>query len=252
MRKTRGVVSQRLILPTAPLIVLNDGTPIYSIMGSDPEGQEGSEDEDSDEEEGEGEEDGDDSEEEEKPKPKSKVKPKETPEQKVRRLNKENQAKRLALEAAEKKLRDIEDADKSELEIAKRDLAELEEKTKSYPETLNALRIENAFLKLSGYNWHDPDDALEYLRKTGEVTIDDDGTVDGLEQAVKDLAKKKPYLLKGEEDNEEEEPRTRRVSGAPRGSSGAGVGSGPGSRKKQAKAAQRSTLIDKYGLANGR
>ena len=250
MRKTRGVVDQRLIFPTAPLIVLNDGTPIHSIMGSDPEGQEGSEDEDPDEEEGDDEEDGDESEEDEKPKPKPKSKPKETPEQKVRRLNKENQTKRLALEAAEKKLRDIEDADKSELEIAKRDLTELQEKTKAYPETLNALRIENAFLKLSGYDWHDPDDALEYLRKTGEVTIDDDGTVDGLEQAVKDLAKKKPYLLKSEEENEEES-RQRRTSGA-RGSSGAGVGSGPKSTKAATKAAQRTKLMEKYGLNHGR
>lgn len=252
MRKTRGVVSQRLILPTAPLIVLNDGTPIYSIMGSDPEGQEGSEDEDPDEEDGDDEDEGEESEEDEKPKPKSKSKPKETPEQKVRRLNKENQAKRLALEAAEKKLRDIEDADKSELEIAKRDYEELKAKYEKVPETLNSLRIENAFLKLSGYNWHDPDDALDRILKDPDVTIDDDGTVDGLEQAVKDLAKKKPYLLKGEEDGEEEEPRTRRVASGARGSSGAGVGSGPRSAKKAAKAAQRATLIGKYGLNNGR
>jgi hypothetical protein len=251
MRKTRGVVSQRLILPTAPLIVLNDGTPIYPIMGSDPEGQEGSEDEDPDEEDGDDEDEGEESEEDEKPKPKSKSKPKETEAQKIRRLNKENQTRRLALEEAERKLRAIEDADKSELEIAKRDLEELQAKTKGHDETLNNLRIENAFLKLSGYNWHDPDDALEYLRKTGEVTIDDDGTVDGLEQAVKDLAKKKPYLLKAKEDEEDEEPKSRRTSGA-RGPSGASVGSGPGSKKGQAKSAQRKTLIEKYGLGYGR
>lgn len=250
MRKTRGVVDQRLILPTAPLIVLNDGTPIYSIMGSDPEGQEGSEEEDSDEEEGDDEEDGDDSEEEEKPKTKSKSKPKETDAQRIRRLNAENKSRREALEAAEERLRAIEDKDKSELEIAKRDYEELKAKYERVPETLNSLRIENAFLKLSGYDWHDPDDALEYLRKTGEVTIDDDGTVDGLEQAVKDLAKKKPYLLKGEEDNEEE-PRQRRTSGA-RGSSGAGVGSGPKSTKAATKVAQRAKLMEKYGLNHGR
>lgn len=250
MRKTRGVVSQRLMLQIEPLIVLNDGTPIYPIMGSDPEGQEGSEEEDPDEEDGEDEGDGEESEGDEKPKPKSKSKPKETDAQRIRRLNAENKQRREALEAAEERLRAIEDKDKSELEIAKRDYEELKAKYEKVPETLNALRIENAFLKLPGYNWHDPDDALDRILKDPDVTIDDDGTVDGLEQAVKDLAKKKPYLLKGEEDGEEDEGKTRRPT--PRGSSGAGVGSGPRSTKKAAKAVQRTKLIDKYGLNNGR
>lgn len=253
MRRTRGVVSKRLILPIEPLIVLNDGTPIFPIMGSDPEGQEGQEDEDPEGEEDD-EDEGDESDEDEKPKPKPKPKSKtkETPEQKVRRLNRENQERRLALEEAQRKLREIEDAGKSELEIAKRDLAELQEKAKDYEPTLNALRVENAFLKLSGYNWHDPDDALDRILKDPDVSINSDGTVEGLEEAVKELAKKKPYLLKAKDDEEEEEPRSRRPSGAPRGPSGAGVGSGPRSKRNQDKAAQRAKLIDKYGLGNGR
>lgn len=248
MRRTRGVVSKTLICSTEPLIVLSDGTPLYPIMGSDPEGQEGQGDEDPD-----GEEDGEDDEEpdeDEKPKAKPKSKTKETPDQMRRRLNREAKEHREAREAAEARLRAIEDKDKSEMEILKRDHEELLEKTKDHDSTLNKLRIENAFLKLTGYNWHDPDDALDRILKDPDVTINDDGSVDGLKDAVKELASKKPYLLKAGEDDEEE-PRTRRQA-APRGASGAGVGSGPNSKRNQTKSAQRSKLIEKYGLSNGR
>lgn len=252
MRRTRGVVSRKLICSTEPLVVLGDGTPIFSIQGSDPGGQEGQENEDPDSEEEDDEEEGEESEEDEKPKPKPKSKTKETPDQMRRRLNREAKEHREAREAAEARLREIEDKDKSELEITKRDLEELKKKTENFDSTLNELRIENAFLKLTGYNWHDPEDALDRIRKDPDVTINSDGSVDGLEDAVKELAKRKPYLLKAKEDEEEEEPRSRRNGGAPRGSSGAGVGSGPRSRRNQDKTAQRTRLIDKYGLGNGR
>lgn len=254
MRRTRGVVSRKLILPIEPLMILENGTPIYPIMGSDPESQDGSEDEDPDGD-GDDAEDEDDSEQDEDSDKKSKrrSKPKETPDQMRRRLNREAKEHREAREAAEAKLREIEDADKTELEIARRDLEELKAKYEKVPETLNNLRIENAFLKLPNYAWHDPEDVLEFVRKSPDVTIEDDGTVDGLESFVKNLAKRKPYLLKASEDEEEEQGSgSRRNGAAPRGPSGVGVGSGPRSRRNQDKAAQRAALASKYGLDNGR
>lgn len=246
MRKTRGVISKKLILQIEPIAALEDGTPIYPIMGSEDDPQEGGDgdddEEDSEDEDGDEDESGKDKDE----KPKRRPKSKETPEQMKRRLNREAKEHREAREAAEAKLREIEDKDKSELEIAKRDLAELQEKFDKVPETMNDLRIENAFLKLDRdkYNWHDPEIVIGLIRK--EVEIAEDGSVDGLEDAVKALAKSKPYLLKKKDadDGEEEDKGKRRP---PRGPSGASIG-GPKSPKGDQKAQRSDELKKKYKL----
>lgn len=246
MRKTRGVISKKLILQIEPIAALEDGTPIYPIMGSEDDPQEGGDgdddEEDSEDEDGDEDESGKDKDE----KPKRRPKSKETPEQMKRRLNREAKEHREAREAAEAKLREIEDKDKSELEIAKRDLAELQEKFDKVPETMNDLRIENAFLKLDRdkYNWHDPEIVIGLIRK--EVEIAEDGSVDGLEDAVKALAKSKPYLLKKKDadDGEEEDKGKRRP---PRGPSGASIG-GPKSPKGDQKAQRAEDLKKKYKL----
>lgn len=246
MRKTRGVIGKKLILQIEPIAALEDGTPIYPIMGSEDDPQEGGDgdddEEDSEDEDGDEDESGKDKDE----KPKRRPKSKETPEQMKRRLNREAKEHREAREAAEAKLREIEDKDKSELEIAKRDLAELQEKFDKVPETMNDLRIENAFLKLDRdkYNWHDPEIVIGLIRK--EVEIAEDGSVDGLEDAVKALAKSKPYLLKKKDadDGEEEDKGKRRP---PRGPSGASIG-GPKSPKGDQKAQRAEDLKKKYKL----
>lgn len=244
MRKTRGAVSKKLILQIEPIAFLDDATPIYPIMGSEDDPQEEGDGDDDDEGEGDGDED--DSEEDESKKPKRKPKAKETDAQKIRRLNAENRERRLALEAAEAKIREAEDAGKSELEITKRDLAELQAKFDKVPEQMDNLRIENAFLKLDRekYNWHDPDDAIEKIRK--DVVIAEDGTVEGLEDAVKALAKSKPYLLKKKGDEEEGDGKggTKRP---PRGPSGANLGGVKSPRGDQA-AARAAELKKKYKL----
>lgn len=248
MRKTRGVIGKKLILQIEPIAALEDGTPIYPIMGSEDDPQEGGDgdddEEDSEDEDGDEDESGKDKDE----KPKRRPKSKETPEQMKRRLNREAKEHREAREAAEAKLREIEDKDKSELEIAKRDLAELQEKFDKVPETMNNLRIENAFLRLDRdkYNWHDPSDALDRILKDPDVTLNEDGSVEGLEDAVKALAKSKPYLLKKKDadDGEEEDKGKRRP---PRGPSGASLG-GPKSPKGDQKAQRADELKKKYKL----
>jgi hypothetical protein len=246
MRKTRGVVSKRLVLQIEPIAALEDGTLIYPIMGSedDPEEQgDGDDDEgDSDNDDG----DEDESEKDKDEKPKRRPKSKETPEQKVRRLNAENKARREELEAAQARLREIEDKDKSELEIVKRDFEEYKSKHESSEQRIQDLLVENAFLKLDRdkYNWHDPDDVIDKIRK--DVTITDDGEVDGLEDAVKALAKSKPYLLKKKaEDGEEGDDKGKRRP--PRGPSGATLG-GPKSPKGDQKAQREADLKKKYKL----
>lgn len=240
MRKTRGVVSKRLMLQIEPIAFLEDNTPIYPIMGSEDDPQEEGA---GDEGEEDGEEDEDDSD-EEKSKPKRR-KPKETDAQFRRRLNKEAQIQRERAEAAEAKIREAEDKDKTELEIAKRDLAELQVKYAKLPEQMDNLRIENAFLKLKGYNWHDPDDAIDKIRK--DVAIMEDGTVDGLEDAVKALAKSKPYLLKKKDGEEEGDGKSGATRRPPRGPSGATL-SGPKSPRGDTKAQRAQELAQKYKI----
>lgn len=243
MRKTRGAVSRKLILQIEPIAVLEDGTKIFPIMGSedDPEEQ-GDGDDDGDDSDG----DDDDDSEEEKAKSKPKRQPKETPQQMKRRLNAEAKAQRERAEAAEAKIREAEDKDKSELEIVKRDFEEYKAKHEGSNERIQELLIENAFLKLDRdkYNWHDPDDVIDKIRK--DVTISDDGEVDGLEDAVKALAKSKPYLLKKKsEDGEEEDDKSKRRP--PRGPSGATLG-GPKSPKGDQKAQRAAELAKKYKI----
>jgi hypothetical protein len=49
------------------------------------------------------------------------------------------------------------------------------------------------------------------------VKIDDDGEVTGLEDAVKKLADENPYLLKGKQEEDDEESGATRASGQPLG-----------------------------------
>lgn len=242
MRRKRGPVSRKLIQDIRPLEFLENGTPLYPICGAeddvnpDDEGDPENENEDED----------DPSDEDDPPKPKPKAKPKETDAQKIRRLNAENKKRREDLEAAQKVIRDAEDKDKSELELAKRDLEEFRLKHEGSDQTIADLRIENAFLKLDRdkYNWHDPDDVIEKIRK--DLEISEDGTVEGLEEAVKALAKAKPYLLKSGEDDGEEPNDPKRTK--PLGASGAPVGSGRRSKQEATKQAARAKTIEKYNL----
>lgn len=247
MRKTRGAVSKRLILQIEPIAVLENGIPIYPIMGSEDDPQEegnGDDDEgDSDDEDG----DEDESDKDEDKKPKRRPKSKETPEQMKRRLNREAKEHREAREAAEARLREIEDKDKSELEIIKRDFEEYKSKHESSEQRINDLLIENAFLKLDRekYNWHDPDDVIDKIRK--DVTITEDGEVDGLDDAVKALAKSKPYLLKKKTEDGDEGDDKGKGKRPPRGPSGASLG-GPKSPKGDQKAQREADLKKKYKL----
>jgi hypothetical protein len=134
---------------------------------------------------------------------------------------------------AEKRLADLEGKDKPELDKVKAELQELREKNGLAEESLNAARLENAVLKDVQFQWNDPEDVVEMARRAlrkGDLEIDEDGDVDGLQDWLKDLAKRKPHYVKVKEgrkrkaadddDNDDDQP------------TGSGVGSG---RKKKDK-----------------
>jgi len=103
-----------------------------------------------------------------------------------------------------KRLDELEGKDKTDLERATTRVTELELETKALTETVRDLRLSNAFLTDNTFEWHNPRRALS-LADLSNVEIDDDGTVHGLAEALKALAKSDSYLVKEKEKNGDEE-----------------------------------------------
>jgi|SRR6185295_7912301 len=249
MRRKRGVVRQSLISSIKPLGLFEDGSPFYSIQGreDDPEKDEngGGEDDEEEEEDPEGEK----PKEEKPPKLKRRAPANETDTQKIKRLNAENKERREAAEALEAQLRERSDKDKSDLEVATRDAKDFKAKYEKVSEDLLAAKVENAFLKFTDgkkkYEWQDPDLVLDILNSKYELEIGDDGSVEGLAAAIKELAKDKPFLLVNANDDDgdgaDKKPPVRK--GASGGASGA--------RKSEGKeTATRNKLLVDYPVLN--
>jgi hypothetical protein len=236
----------------APIGHLKDGTAVWPVMG-------GSEDEDDPEFTGEGgddDEDEDESDEEPKGKKKAPVKKskddedEDDEEEKLTRPERQAARYRTQLRAEQAKnaelaerLKALEDKDKPADELSKRELDEAREKASRLEKQTREMTLELAFFKSNTVDWVDPSDALR-LVDLDEVDVDEDGTVDAkaLRLALRDLAKRKPHLVKKaktesdadeDEDQEDEEPRSRR-SGSTMNSRRKGKGQVP-SREQLAK-----------------
>ena len=215
-----------------PLFVDGSGRPVYLGRGSDGTGDDGEDDPDSG---GDGDADDDtDGEDESK---KDKDKPGAEADAEVLRKKMKLADKRAA--EAERKLRELEDKDKSEVEVLKR---KLEEQTAANTELVTKLKakaLENAFMAVNDYTWHDPDDAISAATRLGLLADvqDEDGEVDKdkLKAALKKLIKAKPHYLKKDNTEDGDEPK---------GPSGAPVGSGR--KNKPAKGADEAALRARY------
>lgn len=129
-------------------------------------------------------------------------------EEKDRHYTKRQEAEAQA--AAEKKekeelaarLKEIEDKDKSDLEKAQSDLVKMTKRAEEAEAAKDSetqgnltLRKQVAFMGNKLFAWHDPETALKLVEDHGEITIKD-GKVEGLEAAIKAMAKAKPFLVK--------------------------------------------------------
>lgn len=136
------------------------------------------------------------------------------------------EAKRVKAENQElrDRLKAIENKDKKPEDLSAEELREARDKADKLSTTQQRLVLENAFLRCNVVDWVDSDDALS-LVDLSDVDVDEDGTVDrrALRAALKDLAKRKPHLVKkpqvsdqdeDEDEDDDQEPRSRR-SGAP-------------------------------------
>lgn len=151
--------------------------------------------------------------------------------------NKSQAEKDLA--EARAKLKQFEDKDRTELEKAQNDLKEAVEARDSALEKLRDFQIIEAFRNASEaekppLNWHNTKVAMGQL-DSNLYKIEDDGSVTGMDKAVKALAKDHEYLLKKEQ-------------GAA-GKSGGSFNNGSGGGNKTADAEK---LKNKYAALRGR
>jgi hypothetical protein len=202
-------LSQAALLRNSPLAIIN-GVPVYPICGAEGEDDKGKKDDDDKSgsnkngSTGADDDDDDDGDEDDKP-------PKDPKEYRAwvknRELSRENarrraKAKELAeqLKARDEELEAIKSKDMSELQKAQAIAAKAEKTNEELTAKVQGMQVELAFLKMprDKFDWHDPGAALTLLmaEHRDSLTLGDDGSVDGLDDAVKALAKKHKFLLK--------------------------------------------------------
>lgn len=172
----------------------------------------------------------------------------------IRDLSAEARDWRKQLRTAQKELRELKEG-KEEEEGQKKaketkataDVTKLEEKLAKRDQVLSNNLLETAILKAKDpknkpYEWHDLQMLVSALDR-GEIDIDlESGTVEGLSEELKRVAREKPFLLKsntksgGDGGNEQK-----------KGSTGNNPG-GAGNRQQDQRLTDRQKLIDKYKI----
>lgn len=143
-----------------------------------------------------------------------------------KRLHDEAKKHRLEAKAAKKERDDLlrekqerEDKDKPELERLKGENETLKAEVAKLQERDLTNSVKSEFGMKYAKQFQDAEDALDILVRRHKFEVDDDGEVEGLDEAVKDLLAKKPYLAaSGSKDSDEDddssgEPSGRRVGG---------------------------------------
>lgn len=126
-------------------------------------------------------------------------------------------------------LKQLRDKDLPEIDKMRRDFQAAQEQVTALQSTNQKLALEVAFLKDNTFTWHNPETALK-LVDLSQVTIEEDGSVSGLKDALKALATQNDFLVKKEAAQEAPKP----PSTAPGNNGGAG-----GSAPSRAKLASR-------------
>lgn len=99
--------------------------------------------------------------------------------------------------AAEKALEEAQRKERSDLENAQADAKRLTDETTAWQARFTGMALTNSFLIESSrakIQWHDPEVAQAAAKLT-DMEVGDDGDVEGMAEAVKALAKNKPFLV---------------------------------------------------------
>lgn len=114
----------------------------------------------------------------------------------LKQANAESAQRRKRLEELEAEENKRKDAEKTELQKALDKAAALEAQLAKQAETVKQSTIQHAVeITAAKLGFADPGDALSLLDKSA-VKLGEDGKVEGVEDALKDLLKRKPYLAK--------------------------------------------------------
>lgn len=232
--------------PIEPLYVTKDGREVWPVFGGAPEnGDEddpnftGDDDEDDDQDE--------DEDDESKSSKTKKSKPKKSdeddedndededdekdsrPHRQAARYRTQRNELRKELAEVRAELQAIRNKDKPADELASEELTNARKERDSLAEVNRIMSAQLAFFKTNtGITWVDPSDAFALAEREGlfDDVIDEDGTVDTreLRRGLRDLAKRKKYLVKSEPtrgrkdedetegDDDDDEPRSSRKS----------------------------------------
>jgi len=207
------------------------GRPVWPVMGGSEDHEVEGDTTDTDDEGSEGSEE---DEKDTKPTKASSEKSKEdkvVPQSRFDKLTKQLQAADRRRTEAENELRQLKDKDLPEAEKLQRDLQEATERADKLQGNFTDLARKYAFLLETGnqkVQWRNPKAALR-LAELEDLTINDDGSVEGIDEAVRELIKQHPYLVQ-EAKAEEEDDEAKGTKPKPR--SGSPVGSGTNKAKK--------------------
>lgn len=114
----------------------------------------------------------------------------------LKAANAESATRRKKLDELEAAEEERKAAQLSEVEKARKAQADAEAKALATEERLRTAAIRNAVvLAASKANFYDPEDAFR-LADLAEVQVAEDGTVTGVDNALKTLTKAKPHLVK--------------------------------------------------------
>lgn len=185
-------MSQRLIRKNFLGVV--KGHPVYRVTGAQPpEGEEGDKGSEGDTGNDSGENGGGEGQGEETGKP---AEGETVSKEEYERLKARMSAADKSTAEALKKVKEYEDKDKSETERLTGQVEELSKTNETLVEENKRLRFDNAFALQSKHSWQDPEIVLGLVRSHELVTVEEDGTVKGLDKALDAIAKSKPFLLK--------------------------------------------------------
>lgn len=140
----------------------------------------------------------------------------------------------------ESDLKQLRDKDLPEADKLKRDHEEAVKKAEQYQRELEEMRISNAFLTDNTYKWRNPATALKLLDR-GKISIDSDGQVIGMKDALTALAKSDDYLLEPKQGNDS--GQQGQGGTAPGNNGGAGGGKTPAKQAVSRFPAMRSRGI---------
>jgi hypothetical protein len=137
-------------------------------------------------------------------------------------------------------------------------VAEKDKQIESLSAVNRDLRLQNAFLLDNTYQWHDPADVMGLVLKDEDVEIDDDGEVTGVKDALKRIARKKPWLIKeadkasDDDDDEDDDEDDTDEPAAQRRTSKATASAAAGRRKRKGEADREALLRTYPALASRR